>query len=378
MFSFQQNGYLDLYGDYFGQQEPGTNVSVFAQGIISGNPLHGTPVFSPDMSELYWPQAEPDFSNTNIYVSKKINDQWTVPEVTSFSGAYHDDNSVFSPDGQKIFFNSMRIHNGSSKERIWYVTRQVDGTWSEAFSVGDEINEEELHWQVGVDLNGGIYFQSGRQPSFGGGDLFFSDFVNQQLQTPVNMGSTINTSEYDSMPFIDQHNRFMIFCRDDGIYLAERLYGGSWAEPQRITSINPNIKGICPQITPDGNYLFFAIMNNTVSTVYWTSAQFINDLVTDVDGSVSELPDAIKLYQNYPNPFNPSTTIKYLIPEESKVMLEVFNILGNRIITLVDELKPPGNYEVKFDASSLSSGMYFYRLQSSTGVSVTKKLVLQK
>ncbi|MFC2136156.1 hypothetical protein ACFLTH_16190, partial [Bacteroidota bacterium] len=309
VYSFQQNGYLNLWGDYFGQQEPGANVEVFAEGIISGNPLHGTPVFSIDMSEMYWPQADPNYSNVNIYVSKKINNQWTVPEVTSFSGAYIDDNPVFSPDGQKIFFNSFRPHNGTSKERIWYVIRQGDGSWSDAVSVGDDINEGELHWQVGVDPDGGIYFQTERQPSYGGGDIFYSNFINGQFQSPVNMGQVINSSSYDSMPFIDRQNRFIIFCRSH-MYFSERIYGGSWTQPRSITSDYPNIHGICPQITPDGNYLFFTIMNNEVSTVYWTSAQFIYDSLTDLeDDSIEELPSEFRLMQNYPNPFNPTTVI---------------------------------------------------------------------
>lgn len=69
------------------------------------------------------------------------------------------------------------------------------------------------------------------------------------------------------------------------------------------------------------------------------------------------------LQQNYPNPFNPKTTIKYQIPELSFVIIKVFDVLGNEIVTLVDEENPTGSYEVEFDAMGLPSGIYFYRLQ---------------
>ena len=84
---------------------------------------------------------------------------------------------------------------------------------------------------------------------------------------------------------------------------------------------------------------------------------------------------SFKVNQNYPNPFNPSTTISYSIPASSFVALKVYDILGNEIATLVDAKKPVGSYEVKFDAVSLTSGIYFYRLQAGDFVE-TKKMVL--
>ncbi len=94
------------------------------------------------------------------------------------------------------------------------------------------------------------------------------------------------------------------------------------------------------------------------------------------------LPIVFSLEQNYPNPFNPSTKIKYSIPnvtlsgvEGSRVILKVFGILGNEVETLVNEDKPAGNYEVNFDASKLSSGVYFYQLQAGSFVE-TKKMIL--
>ena len=84
-----------------------------------------------------------------------------------------------------------------------------------------------------------------------------------------------------------------------------------------------------------------------------------------------------QLYQNYPNPFNPTTTIKFLIAKFGFVTLKVFDVLGREIATLVDEEKPVGNYEVKFDGSQLSSGIYFYQLKAG-GFVQTKKLILVK
>ncbi len=111
---------------------------------------------------------------------------------------------------------------------------------------------------------------------------------------------------------------------------------------------------------------------------------------TDIKGHKNQISNEFKLFQNYPNPFNPSTTIKYTIPTPPKfsplargrtkvgfVTLKVYDILGKEVTSLVNEKKQPGNYEINFNASSLSSGMYFYELRSGNFREVKKMLLLR-
>ncbi len=91
----------------------------------------------------------------------------------------------------------------------------------------------------------------------------------------------------------------------------------------------------------------------------------------------NNLPVQFNLDQNYPNPFNPSTRISFSIPEKSFTTLKIYDILGNEIATLLNEEKPAGYYELQFDASKLSSGVYLYKLQSN-GFVQTKKMILLK
>jgi len=102
----------------------------------------------------------------------------------------------------------------------------------------------------------------------------------------------------------------------------------------------------------------------------------IVEAVVEIDNELN-VPIVYELWQNYPNPFNPSTTIKYSVPEVSKVTLKLFNLLGEEVATLVNEEKVAGNYSIEFDASSLTSGVYFYQLKASDYVS-TKKMLLLK
>lgn len=103
------------------------------------------------------------------------------------------------------------------------------------------------------------------------------------------------------------------------------------------------------------------------------------DTATDVELN-GNAPLVYSLNQNYPNPFNPSTTIKYSVGEQANndfqnVNLIVYDILGSKVATLVNETQKTGNYEVNFDASNIPSGVYFYRIQAGKFVD-TKKMIL--
>ena len=89
-------------------------------------------------------------------------------------------------------------------------------------------------------------------------------------------------------------------------------------------------------------------------------------------------PSGYRLNQNYPNPFNPTTTITYSVPNAGAISLKVYNTLGQEVATLFEGTKKAGNYEVTFDATGFSSGVYYYRLESASGASITKKLTLIK
>ncbi len=102
-----------------------------------------------------------------------------------------------------------------------------------------------------------------------------------------------------------------------------------------------------------------------------------NFQLTSVNDDKTSTSMSFKLYQNYPNPFNPSTTIKFTINKKEKVSLTVLNLIGQEVKTLVDEEKEQGNYEVKFNASNLPSGIYFYRLQVGSLVKTNKMVFLK-
>jgi len=88
-------------------------------------------------------------------------------------------------------------------------------------------------------------------------------------------------------------------------------------------------------------------------------------------------PEKFELYQNYPNPFNPTTTIEYALPKAGNVTLKIYDAIGKEVVTLVNEAKEAGYYSERFDASKLSSGLYFYSLRAGKFIE-TKKMLLMK
>jgi hypothetical protein len=103
----------------------------------------------------------------------------------------------------------------------------------------------------------------------------------------------------------------------------------------------------------------------------------LQDVVLGIKDISSNVPDNYSISQNYPNPFNPSTMIRFSIKETGIVSLKVYNVLGQLVNTLVNEQKSAGTYEYNFDASHLSSGIYFYTIKAGN-FTATKKMILMK
>lgn len=123
-------------------------------------------------------------------------------------------------------------------------------------------------------------------------------------------------------------------------------------------------------------------MNTTSAAFAYAGTNSVNAYFNNQDWTVDVneeegIPENYSLDQNYPNPFNPSTTIKFRLPVNSFVSLKVYNVLGKEVATLVSEEMFAGTYEVNFNADNLSSGVYFYKLESENFVK-TNKMVLVK
>jgi photosystem II stability/assembly factor-like uncharacterized protein len=165
-------------------------------------------------------------------------------------------------------------------------------------------------------------------------------------------------------------------CREDPTLVLTGSYGPStFLSTNSGTTFNTYSSGGgagAGMIVPDRSYL----INMMTGGLYKTSISY--SVITEVsENIVSGIPKNFNLYQNYPNPFNPTTKIKFDLPISGNIKLAVFDNLGREIQTVVNSYRNSGTYEISFDGSRLSTGVYFYRI-STNDVTETRRMLLIK
>jgi hypothetical protein len=169
-----------------------------------------------------------------------------------------------------------------------------------------------------------------------------------------------------------------LLCISHTSAMAQKFTGGSFDGASFIVSSVLTLNGTTSSYTYTAVKYFGGQGDGASSTAPSAS------VTLDSDEPAAATPREFALAQNYPNPFNPSTGIRYQVSGTSDVRLEVFDMLGRKVSTLVNERKAAGSYQVNFNAATLASGIYFYRLDArSSGsqagtFSETRRMMLVK
>lgn len=172
----------------------------------------------------------------------------------------------------------------------------------------------------------------------------------------------------NSIYWVDNNRRFN---PDSGFYIILNNIGRA--------TLKLGINVIVPHDAIEGEYLGYILSRvefcGFKNKTYKQNTNSQENAIVKYIVTINKIPTEFKLEQNFPNPFNSSTVIRYELPVNSFVTLKVYNLLGQEVATLVNEKKEAGRYEVKFDGSGFSSGVYFYRMQAGS-FTETKKLLL--
>ena len=219
------------------------------------------------------------------------------------------------------------------------------------------------------DLKGNIQIKK-LSPS--GVELWIKEYVssNGLNDTPVALALDNSNNIYITGSSVDSVNK------NFNSYVLKFSDAGDLKWVYHIDSLNYEQLYLYSIILKDNSlYLGGSLSDsNTLSNI------FLMKLDQELNLNVNELysnPYSFKLSQNYPNPFNPSTKINYQIPSFNHVILKVYDVLGKEITQLVNEEKPAGNYEVTLNASNLSSGIYFCRMQAGNYTQTRKMILLR-
>ena len=273
----------EIRGAYLGQTPPGfTPVEFFPE--LLNYPLHGTPVFSPDGTEVFWtPMVGPDFPIQ--YMKMDSDSIWTDPQnAHSYISAFNGSEPFFSYDGNRLFFNSYRPPNIAglvTKENIWYVDR-IGYTWSAPQPLGPEINSHILHWSFSLAQNGNLYF-NGEESNNVNPDIYCSEYIDGEYTEAEKLPDVINTSGREMTPYIAPDESYLIFGYRDNdesnvdLYISFKDGSGNWGNPVNMSILNSQAVEIAPYVTYDGKYLFFLSARTGASKAYWVDAGVIEN-----------------------------------------------------------------------------------------------------
>jgi hypothetical protein len=256
-----------------------------------------------------------------------------------------------------------------------------DSTWTEIEPVGAKPSPRHYHKIVEISENK-LLLYGGYDTATVKKDTWIYDL-------------TLNTWT-ELTPAVNPLNRYMHTLVSIGdnkvmLYGGKKTYSSTMGETwvfdltdttwtKDVNTINPPglYQHMMSETCLDGKrcvVLFGGASNSGEINETWTFGG--GDYITDIKSETLQQPSSFELMQNYPNPFNPSTRIIYSIPEQSKVTLIIYGVAGNEVEILVNEEKPAGAYEIKWNAADLPSGIYFYQVRAGSFVE-TKKMILMK
>ncbi len=290
-----------------------------------------------------------------------------------------------SSDGNTIIVggHTDNINAGAA----WIFTRNGNSWSSQTKLIGSNaVGSARFGRSVSISSDGNTAIVGGYEDDAAKGAVWVytrsGNSWTQQGSKLVGTGATGNASQGFSISLSADGNTAVVGGIDDNAFAGATWVftrsGGVWSQSGNKL-FGSGAVGIANQggavaISQDGNTIIVGgISDNTNMGAAWV---FIPG-TTSVQQTSNETPNSFLLAQNYPNPFNPSTKISWQSSVSSWQNLKIYDMLGNEVATLVNEYKPAGSYEIVFNASELSSGIYFYQLTSGSQV-LSKKMMLIK
>jgi photosystem II stability/assembly factor-like uncharacterized protein len=303
-------------------------------------------------------ESDPPTSGGVYYIAKTINGglNWTIQNPPS-TGSASAQNSVVVIDSNFYAFglnsSPARCYLTTNGGANWTVQTLTGLTGTSGFVAGLAFNTNKLYGLAG--------------------DNSLSTTVSRTTNSGVpwfsqTIPSTVTTG-YTSIKFVPNSNICYLISSSATatVCLKSTDNGANWS-----TMTFPVTSGVTHMDLIRVGNTVYAYAVNSVGAVY----KLIDNIV-GITGETSELPNSFSLEQNYPNPFNPETNIGFNIAKATRVKLAVYDMLGREVKMLKDELMQAGRYNIRFDATDLRSGVYYYKLVTSE-FSDTKKMVLVK
>lgn len=346
-------------------------------GVLPGADAQDIAAFGTSVAILNASGVNLQGGDVGLMTSTDEGTTWTEQVIYDVAGAGElpSGTEEFQPDGScaAVYDNNGNLH----------------AVWSTFLAVGNVSNDPELFYSVDAPImywseatgvvpiayplpDTSIGLPNGRNGNYATAPDIGVDAANNLY---VVYSSMVNDQDTAGLYF---EHLFAVRSYDNGATWTEPLeltpgtgFDASFPSIADLVDDNMHIVYNCDPLA--GNNLQGNHAQIQVAVMYLRAPAIVTGVEPHDDGR----PATFRLEQNYPNPFNPGSEIKFRIAESAPVSLVVFDILGNQVATLVNEVLPPGEYSQLFDGSRLASGVYFYRLSSGMNVA-SRKMVLLK
>lgn len=239
-----------------------------------------------------------------IAIIRKLENDWTKPQIVPFSGKYHDLEPFLSPDNLRLYFASSRPKNKGKEEKndydIWYVERSsTQQVWGEPINLGAPVNSDQNEFYPSVAANNNLYFTSDRPTSLRKDDIFVSLWNGKGYDEPEPLGESINSEGYEFNAYISPSESFLIFSgynRNDGLgsgdlYISHRERNLSWRKAVNFGSvINSDKMDYCPFVDIKTKTLYFTSKRSSIKpgTVFNSTEDLLKEL-NKYDNGLSRL-----------------------------------------------------------------------------------------
>ena len=356
---------VNLFIDPFNDMNNWTAVSPndycdwqLASGDIPGS-VFGAPNFPPTAEGSYM-VASSDACGTTLSMNKYLNGSFTL-DISSWQTAWIEFDSDFE------------VYSTPSPPDTAKVQISIDGgsTWATVFEHNNTTTPEE-HAIVDISslaaLQNNVKFRLGYYGDYSWHWAIDNFAVYATTVVPVEL-TAFNVSAGEKAVTLDWSTATE--TNNQGFEIQRKASTGDFIKvgyvPGYGTTTKPRSYSFVDENITTGTYTY------RLKQIDFSGAfKYSDELNVKMN-----IPLQYELDQNYPNPFNPATTIKYSIPEDGFVKLEVYNLLGESVATLINGMQKAGRYEVNFNASNLSSGIYIYKLKSGKFNSVKKMLLMK-
>ena len=285
----------DPRGPYLGQNPPGLEAEPFAPGIVTTDSDEVMYAFADDATLLLFERTPPDFDrdwiHAPLYRTEMVDGVWVEPRLLETTGRpwYFEYDSA--PEGTEVVFAWRKNLDGSGPERdidLWRVVRGSND-WQEPEPFPPPVKTEAFDSWPSLSANGTLYFFSTREGGFGRSDLYQAATNDSGEFDVENLGEAVNSGVSDHDPFIAPDESYLLFCSnrsgvlgENDLFVSFRLPDGGWTNPANLgEGVNTAADDTRPYVTPDGRYLFFNSTANGSRSVFWVSAEVIENVRPD-------------------------------------------------------------------------------------------------